>query len=252
MEASTSSGDESVTLELKLSKSTLTYTLADLKLNTPVNAAKAQLEAQERSRSPPAADQKWLLKGKVLNDDKLLSDYFSSESPASVTIMLKPGAAPFPANTELPDPAPAPAPGGSFKFPSTETSAPQGISSTKGPSPSLSPSTGPAAGGRSHMRVPSLTLNTSNTELDPAQQQPATSHRRSPSLSTQFQTQVTDPVFWEDVHKLLVSKFGEGEASEAAVDRLWETWFGASKPWMTPNEVALIRDRLGLHSMGGM
>lgn len=252
LESSASASEQTITLELKLAKSSLSYTLAGISLLTPVSTAKQALSTQERTRAPPATDQKWLLKGKVLNDDKLLSEYFSLETgdtSAPVTIMLKPGAPQFPANTQLPEPVPQSETDnkGSFAFPAK--------SASNNASPSLSPSMPP--GGRSHMRVPSLTLNTSNIELDPSQQQPATSHRRSPSLSSQFQNQVTDPAFWQDTHQFLVAKFGGSAQAEdeqgdaAAADRLWETWFGASKNWLTPNEVAKIRDHVGLTGMGG-
>lgn len=248
-----SASQATATLELKLSKPSLSYSLSDVALNSPVSTVKEQLVLQERSRAPPAADMKWLIKGKVLNDDKLLSDYVESGALANITIMLKPGAAPFPANTVLPDPEPAQPPqgqGNAFKFPSTESPS-NNNSSSSGPSPSLMPK-GPSGSGRSHMRVPSLTLNTSHMELDPAQQQPATSHRRSPSLSTQFQSKVTDPAFWEATHQFLQQHFGSDDANaQIAADRLWETWFGASKSWLTPNEVARVRDSIGLTAMGG-
>ena len=78
--SASTSKDSNVTLELKCSKPALTYTL-ECSLTSTIAALKAKLVEQESASSqgvPAVDDQRWLIKGKVLSDTKLLSELSST------------------------------------------------------------------------------------------------------------------------------------------------------------------------------
>lgn len=68
-----------------------------------------------------------------------------------------------------------------------------------------------------------------------------------------------DPQVWLDVLDFLDSKFrAEGAPSRSSEEdympdskRAFETWLGASKEFMTPSDIARIRDTTGVWAMAG-
>jgi len=79
---------------------------------------------------------------------------------------------------------------------------------------------------------PALVIDTSSTETDEI----------SP-----FSKVISDPSLWQDVRALLLARFG----SEEDCREVWETWFGSSKHWLTPSQVAAVRDSVGITAMSG-
>ena len=74
-------------LEIKCSKPPLSFSL-DCSTTSTIAVLKQQLR-KEQSTAPLADDQRWLLKGKVMADTKLLRDY---DVTGPINLMLKPGA----------------------------------------------------------------------------------------------------------------------------------------------------------------
>lgn len=214
--------DTKVQLDLKCSKPQLQYTLTGCSLSATISSLKQQLvDSRPADTVPGAADQKWLIKGKVLQDAKLLQEY-TQEPAASITLMLKPGSTfsmPFPCPSET----------SSSTAPASASSVP----TNKSPN-TLSSST---ASNRGHIRVPSLTLNTSDLEPET---DTGPKHTRPRALSASFTTKMADPAFWKDVLDFL-----EKNVDSTNCVRAWEEWFSVSKQWLTPSDVAKIREHVG-------
>ncbi|POW14537.1 hypothetical protein PSHT_07344 [Puccinia striiformis] len=67
-------------------------------------------------------------------------------------------------------------------------------------------------------------------------------------ISESFKSVVTGDQFWISARQFLESQFvgpvdGPGEANAR---QLWEHWFNASKEWLSPSEIARIREATGI------
>lgn len=192
--AESSSKPTSLTLEIKCSKPALSFSLSCSSTLT-IAALKQQLRTENPETAPAVDDQRWLVKGKVLADTKLLKEY---DLPTkTITLMLKPGATYPPISAK------------------EEAAAP-----------------------------PLLRLNTSDIP-PPVLVGPV----HDPLSTTAFQSKLQQVEFWKKTLEGLTLQF-DGDR-DAAV-KVWETWFGASKHWLTPNLVAKIREEVDVLAMGGV
>lgn len=215
-----------ITLTIKSIKPPLSFTLS-APLTSTIASLKQLLSAADPAA--PAADaQRWLLKGKSMNNDRLLKE-FAVEEGSVVTLMT--------AKPSAPNPPPALPP-----LPTSSTSA-----------PSLSPSVPPAER-HTHNRVPSLTLTEPpSLSIDTAAPSlPLDPDTPTPSSPTpdRFSTAMSDPALWIGAYELLRKHFGEDNERDA--QRAWENWLGGSREAISPGDKALIRSRVGLSAMGGL
>ncbi|KAG6860499.1 hypothetical protein C0995_010485 [Termitomyces sp. Mi166 len=197
-----------------------------------IAAIKAQLAAQPTA--PPADAQRLLLKGKALADTKLLQEY-SVKDKDTINIAIKPGVTWDPTKTPFPSLEPMP----------DTTGSPMSIAA---PVPQH-----PQTPKRGHQRIPSLVLSPSPSgESQVAEKDilltldnPSSSLAVEP-LSTYGQT-VAKPEFWQHLHDFLKSEFTTPTDALAA----WENFFCASKGSLTVNQIAKIRDQVGIVGMAG-
>jgi hypothetical protein len=205
-DASTSTPDADIALEIKCSKPALSYTLA-AKATSSIAALKEQLAQEQGRKAPSVDDQRWLLKGKVMADAKLLREYSVADG-AKITLMLKPG------SSFDPD---------ALATPAAATDPPRA---------------------NSHARVPSLTLNLSNLEPEITI---GAIHAHPAGPSPAFTSKISSVDFWSGILDKLTEDLGEADAP-----KVFESWFGSSKQYLTPNDVAKIRDALQMTNMGGV
>ncbi|KAA1472481.1 hypothetical protein DENSPDRAFT_838763 [Dentipellis sp. KUC8613] len=218
---------ETVQVTFKSSKPPFSISIP-VSLADSISTIKTQLAAQPHA--PPADAQRLLLKGKALADTKLLKEYSVKEGD-TVNLMVKPG----------------------FEWdPTKETPAPSE------PSASLSPNAS-AGKKRGHGRIPSVVLSpTPSSATEEVQDIPlvdesgitvAGEHSRSssPIPQTTYRTTISQPEFWEKLHNFLSSEFSSHDDAATAFDN----FLNASKGLLTPNEIAKIRDHVGVVGMAG-
>ncbi|KAJ7485715.1 hypothetical protein FB451DRAFT_1350185 [Mycena latifolia] len=218
-----SSSSAPITLTFKSLKPPASYTVQVHPTDT-IAAVKALLAAQPAG--PPVAAQRLLHKGKALADAKLLKEY-PIASGDTVNLVLK----------ALPTPTPTPAPA-------------ESTMSTDKPSITLPP----ASGGGRHQRIPSVVLSPSPSSETPSGSTAditltldnATSTLPAQELSTYHAT-VANPEFWERLLSFLRSEF----KTDADAQIAFENFIIASKGTLTANEIAKIRDHVGVIGMAG-
>ncbi|KAH9940328.1 ubiquitin-domain-containing protein [Amylocystis lapponica] len=222
----------SIGITFKSVKPSQSYTISVQPTDT-ISDIKAQLATEPGA--PPADAQRLLLKGKALADGKLLQEYNVKDGD-TVNLMVKPGFEWDP--TKVSPPAqPTPSRGGDnitlLPEPTQKARSGHGRipSVVLSPSPSLSPSPGEKI-----MDIP-LVLDTSSIPASPAAATPNTSYHAT----------LAQPVFWEHLYTFLSSEFAHaGDAGTA-----WEDFFCASKGSLSVNEIAKIRDSVGVIGMAG-
>ncbi|GAA5899187.1 hypothetical protein JCM6882_009278 [Rhodosporidiobolus microsporus] len=208
-----------ISLTIKSLKPPLTFTLSARPTST-IADLKAQLSSAEAAAPPPEA-QRWILKGKSMGDSKLLKE-FPVEEGSTINLMV----------TKTASPAPPPATA----------------------SADADPSDAPA--------VPALTLSEPSTSAAPPSEVPmeadldalplSTSASTEPAshagLSEQFLASVSSPELWEEVRGVVEKRFETG----AEAQKVWEAMFGGAREWISPNQKALVRERVGYSAMGGI
>ncbi|KAG5352485.1 hypothetical protein C0989_002119 [Termitomyces sp. Mn162] len=197
-----------------------------------IAAIKAQLAAQ--LTAPPADAQRLLLKGKALADTKLLQEY-NVKDKDTINIAIKPGVTWDPTKSPISP---------SQTMPDINVSS----MSIAAPAPQH-----PQTPKRGHQRIPSVVLSPSpsgesqGTEKDIllTLDNPSSSVAVEP-LSTYGQT-VAKPEFWQHLHDFLQSEFTTSTDARTA----WENFFCVSKGSLTVNQIAKIRDQVGIVGMAG-
>jgi len=200
-----------------------------------ISSIKTQIAAQPRA--PPADAQRLLLKGKALADAKLLKEYNVQDGDA-INLMVKPGVEWDPTKSQEPPPSlllsGAPIP---------ETA-------------SLSPT--PPEKRRGHGRIPSVVLSPTPTSplVKPQDIQlvdadgftlSADMPAEPSSPQSSYRVTVSQPEYWEKLLSFLRSEFpNRGDASIA-----FEDYLASSKGHLTANEIAKIRDFVGVIGMSG-
>ncbi|KDQ50374.1 hypothetical protein JAAARDRAFT_42163 [Jaapia argillacea MUCL 33604] len=233
-EASTLSA--SIKITFKSIKPPKSYTLS-VQPTDPISDIKSQLASSPGA--PPPDTQRLLLKGKALADSKLLKEYNIKDGD-TITLMVKPGYDWDPSKViSVTPPTPATE---IDRSDMTSTSQP-GSSRTR---------TG-------HVRVPSVVLSPSPSGSSPGEEKPTdilltldTSIIPTASLSAEnsaspFHDTISDPEFWVRLLTFLRGEFGTNNDAVTA----WEDFLRVSKGTLSPNEIARIRDHVGIVGMGG-
>ncbi|KAF8814664.1 hypothetical protein BYT27DRAFT_7205615 [Phlegmacium glaucopus] len=242
------SSSASISLVFKSLKPPAAFTITVRPTDT-VASIKAQLAV--KPSAPPADAQRLLFKGKALADGKLLKEYNNIKDGDTVNLMVKPGydwnptvTIPSPQVSESPMPASSPEPL------LTPGSNPFG-------SGTLDPEARSRQGGRRHQRIPSVVLSpspsleaTGGAEKDimltiDAVDLPSPVVQ-SDAMST-FHRTVAQPEFWERLHTFLKNEF----QTPADVHSAFEDFLCATKGSLTPSEIAMIRDQVGVVGMSG-
>ncbi|GAA5867276.1 hypothetical protein JCM8547_003144 [Rhodosporidiobolus lusitaniae] len=223
--------NETISLTVKSLKPPLSFTLSARPTST-IADLKAQL-AKSESAAPPPEAQRWILKGKAMGDSKLLKE-FPVEAGSTINLMV----------TKVASPSPSPAP------PAASSSSTSDDPSDAHAVPALTLSE-PAAPGTSPSEPPQLSLATdlSNLPLSTSADSSTNFDPALAGLSDQFLSGVQDPEWWTEVRALCEKKFGEGSKDAQTV---WEGFFGGARDWVTPNQKALIRERVRFSAMGGV
>ena len=228
-----------------------------------ISSIKGQLAAEPTA--PPADAQRLLLKGKALADGKLLQEYPVKDGD-TVNLVVKPGFDWDPSR-----PASTVTPSGSFSLslspPATTTSGDKEPSSGSRPT-------------RGHQRIPSVVLSPSPSPLST----PGVVEKDivltldsgvipdavQPEVST-FGNTISKPEFWKKVYAFLgyAARFPPSLhvrhspdwfsflfcrsefTAEADALTAFENFFRASKGALTPSQIALIRDQVGIVGMAG-
>jgi hypothetical protein len=192
------------------------------------------------------------LKGKALQDNKLVKDYDIPDG-ATITIMSKPGI-PLTAEptTEVLGLSPSPfsqadAPGGS---PGTNPKHQRKLSDI--PAVVLSPAgspgqTTPLLAGQSLPLPPNPSYSPTHTQI-PLDLNSFPIHSPSTPEQTPQHAVLASPEFWEGFYEFLQSQFS-GKIEDA--NSAFEEFLLSAKNKLTPHEIARIRDRVGVIGMGG-
>ncbi|KAG6824720.1 hypothetical protein H0H92_006071 [Tricholoma furcatifolium] len=230
--ASTShSASSSISVTFKSLKPPASFILS-VQPTDSIATIKAQLAAQPNA--PPADAQRLLLKGKALADTKLLQEYAVSDKD-TVNLVVKPGITWDPSKTPIATPSSA--------TPLPETA----MSAIVSPKPQHPPK-------RGHERIPSVVLSPSPSPSGEIVEKdilltldnPAPSNVPVETLSTYGAT-VAQPEFWQRLYDFLKSEFTTPTDAITA----WEDYFCASKGSLTVNQIAKIRDQVGIVGMAG-
>ncbi|KIJ61582.1 hypothetical protein HYDPIDRAFT_96246 [Hydnomerulius pinastri MD-312] len=225
----------SINITFKSLKPPQAFTLAVQSTDT-ISDIKSQLASQPRA--PPADAQRLLLKGKALVDTKLLKEYNVKDGD-TINLMVKPGFDWDPTKT---------------LFPTTSSEA-----DMKPSLPSASESGPKLTTGHRHTRTPSIVLSPSPSvvSLEPEGKPhditltldtssiPTAS--LSPASRSTYQTTISEPGFWDRLYSFLRTEFSN--ESDALI--AFEDFLRASKGGMTANDIAKIRDHVGVVGMAG-
>jgi len=224
---------------IKSLKPLKTYTLAVQSSDT-IADIKSYLASQ--SGAPPVDVQRLLLKGKALADAKLLKEYNIKDGD-TVNLMVKPG---YDWNqsaetTKLEIPA--------YKPELTAEAAEDPTSSTLEPGTTRTDR---------HRRVPSVILSPSPNTLTPLREGAPVDVALSlddgdilpPAHAplTPYQNVISSPDFWGDLLDFLSRRF----TTRSDVENAFEEFFRASKGSLTANQIAKIRDHVGVTGMAGV
>ncbi|KAH8926107.1 hypothetical protein BT69DRAFT_1279165 [Atractiella rhizophila] len=240
--------ESSITLNLKSLKPPLTFTLSSCAPTSTISSLKARLHEQEDG-VPPPEQQRWLLKGKVISDSKLLKEYDGIKDGETITLMATGGGVISASTTPKPKASDSEAMDVDPPLPSSSTSAqtaPKPTSDLK-----VNPSSIPTFSLSATPSSPSVPI--SNEDLiHSTPQSPSVTASVPHSLLARFQ----NPDFWVETLDFLRTQFRsegrEKEEGEWNATAVWEQWFESGKCWLSPSDIALIRDRTGISSMGGL
>lgn len=232
----------SVTLTFKSLKPALTYS-HPVSLTDTILSIKEELHTLHPEDLPTPENQRLLLKGKALADQKLLKEY-SIKDGDTLTLMFKTP----PAKSTVTQPQPVPA----------ATMSTNPFASTGG---SLDPDAKPS--GRKHQRIPSVVLSPSPSnesrspnekpkdlllDLDAELTVPMSPVLKDEMLlESTYHDTISKPEFWQGLWSYLQSQF----QTESDAHLAFEDFLRASKSNLTAGEVALIRDRTGVTGMAG-
>ncbi|KAI0322926.1 hypothetical protein OF83DRAFT_274137 [Amylostereum chailletii] len=198
----------------------------------PISTIKTQIAAQPNA--PPADAQRLLLKGKALTDSKLLKEYSIKEGD-TVNLMVKPGFEWDPSKPTLVAPSPVPAVSAATLMPDSTPAKRRGHGRI--PSVVLSPSPSPSM--EEVHDIPLIDDSGLTFSADMPDQ---------PTLpQSTYRTTISQPEFWERLLIFLKSEFGTRSDSLMA----FEDYLNASKGLLTVNEIAKIRDHVGVVGMAG-
>ena len=115
-----------------------------------------------------------------------------------------------------------------------------------------------SGGAADEMPVPSLVLSPTPTVGEEKQDTSPLSLKLDTDLNTQpdpprsrtpntYRAVVSSPAFWHKLLAFFTIEFKSPEDAKGA----WEEFFLASKQHLSPHEIALIRDEVGVMAMGG-
>jgi len=243
-----SSSSDSITLIIKSTKPSITFKLTAHPTDT-IAHIKAQL-ASENPRAPASEDQRFLLKGKVLADNKLLKEYPISE-PTNITLMSKQGSnwtgeertvsaspIPSPTTTAEPETIAKPAPKNLSRPVASHSRSLSGAADEMPvPSLTISPTPDGSPKGKPH---PTMSLDMDLTMMsDPPR-------AMTPTVEG-FYHVISDPEFWQNLLIFLNKEFKTPDDAQKA----WEDFFLTSKTHLTAHEIAKIRDVTGIVAMAG-
>ncbi|KAF7325678.1 hypothetical protein MKEN_00417700 [Mycena kentingensis (nom. inval.)] len=213
-----------LSVTFKSLKPAASYTIAVNPTDT-IAAVKAALAAQPNG--PPVDAQRLLLKGKALADAKLVKEYPIKDGDI-VNLVLKP----------------------------TPTSTSTTTTMDLGKLPTLT--TEMPAASRKHQRIPSVVLspspsndgagtpNSVERDIILTVDAGSTESLAAKELST-YHTTIAEPEFWERLLKFFKSEFKNDVDAQTA----FEDFILASKNTLTANEIARIRDHVGVIGMAG-
>jgi len=191
------------------------------------------------------------LKGKALQDNKLVKDYDIPDG-ATITIMSKPGIPLTAEPTEVLGLSPSPfsqadAPGGS---PGRNPKHQRKLSDI--PAVVLSPAgspgqTTPLLAGQSLPLPPNPSYSPTHTQIPLDLNAFPIASPSTPEQTPQHAV-LASPEFWEGFYEFLQTQFtGKIDDANAA----FEEFLLSAKNKLTPHEIARIRDRVGVIGMGG-
>ncbi|KAF8069126.1 hypothetical protein FPV67DRAFT_1414365 [Lyophyllum atratum] len=231
--ASSSSSSASVSVTFKSLKPPASFTIS-VQPTDSIAAVKTQLAAQPSA--PPADAQRLLLKGKALADAKLLKEYNVKDGD-TINLVLKPGSDWDPTKPTIPTVTASPSPDPMASSHSLSIASPA-----------------PSGSRRGHQRIPSVVLSPSPSSETPGAVEKdilltldsAPGPVQTEPLSTYGAT-VAQPEFWKRLYAFLKSEF----TTESDALTAFEDFFRASKGSLTVNQIAKIRDQVGIVGMAG-
>lgn len=236
-----------------MSKPAKTFTLP-VSTADPISAIKIALASQPGA--PPADAQRLLLRGKALADGKLLREY-PVKAGDTINLMLRPG---FEWNWEAPPVTPAK--GKDKEVDSSMQLDPDSRSRSVSRTPS-------------HSRIPSVVLS-------PSPSLPSLTMQENPSQITlsldttdatmhdaptknAYQEKISSPEFWDRLFgflkyvcniysicfRILIFGFRIEFSTPEDAESAFESFLVGVKGYLTPSEIAKIRDTVGVVGMGG-
>jgi len=237
--SSGASSSETISVTFKVAKPPKTFTLSKVSPADPISDIKAQLSGQPGA--PPADAQRLLLRGKALADGKLLKEYSIKDGDV-VNLMLRPGfewdwdavhapAKPTPSKDKDSDAPSRLEVGG--KTPARKHSRIPSV--VLSPSPNSSHTSLPLVDAPGDIQ---LTLDAPGSEMDGAAGDKLDSYHQK----------IASPQFWDRMYEFLRAEFVNPEDARSA----FEAFFVGSKGQLSPNEIAKIRDTVGVMGMGGL
>lgn len=243
---SQASSSEPIKITIKSLKPPLSFSLACSPSST-ISELK-ELLCQSDSSAPPVDSQRLVYKGKALADNKLLKEYESIQTGETIHLMIKP-------NSAISNMSSSERPSSVIVEPGTPASEKtlSGVESSLNRKESQS---------RLTMKIPKITMETEGAESIEA---PFISRSRSGSVHTNpmysphlsisesFKSVITSDSFWIASREFLETQFATavGGLGEANARQLWEHWFNSSKEWLSPSEIARIREATGISGMAG-
>ncbi|TDL22700.1 hypothetical protein BD410DRAFT_193638 [Rickenella mellea] len=248
-----SSPSGSISITFKSIKPPRAFTLPSVNPTDSIAMLKAQLATQPGA--PPPDAQRLLLRGKALADGKLLKEYDAKDGD-SFTVMVKPGfqwdwntSAPAPPAAVAATQPPAPAP---------TLAAAQSTDADGDVQMKLEPDVSAMKRKGSHTRIPSVVLSPSPSISDsPMLGTPTSIHLTLdtsgiPTASElaegdAFQRKMSSPAFWQRLHAFLTAQFDTTDDA----NRAFESFLLGSKGYLSANDIAKIRDSVGVMGMGG-
>jgi len=236
-------GSASIVVIIKSLKPLKTFSITVQPTDT-ISSIKSHLASQPGA--PPADTQRLLLRGKALADGKLLKEYQVKEGD-TINLMVKPGYEWDPvAGTETKKDPEDPAPEVAFPAMAHSPSPPPElklVTSTghsRAPSIVLSPSPAPSVG-------PSPSLESKPLDIPLVIDASTISTLAASEPPSSYHASIAKPEYWERLHAFLKSEL----SSEMDALQAFEDYLRASKGTLTANEVAKIRDELGVVGMAG-
>ncbi|RXW15529.1 hypothetical protein EST38_g10331 [Candolleomyces aberdarensis] len=243
-----------ISLTFKSLKPALTYA-HPVSLTDTILSIKEQLHTLHPEEIPTPENQRLLLKGKALADQKLLKEYTVKEGD-TINLMFK---APPQGTPQVVAPKPVHAAPSDSSMLSSPT-PPNPFASSAG---SLDPDAKAPSGGRKHQRIPSVVLSPSPSnetqahgekpkeillDLDTEAAVPLSPVLRDElTLTSSYHDTISKPEFWQRLLEFLESQF----QTESDAHLAFEDFLRASKGSLTVNDIAKIRDKTGVVGMAG-